>query len=247
MADDDPNDESILIELRSPAVVAQRCIILASILQRHGIDVDDRGDPYGAVFDLREWLRAENLWTECTAAEKVFFLRPPDARAPDDVASIVSTTEQLMTIAWALGSVSSLASGPSAELRSVLQDTPGPWAKTEPWNSSRSLRSEAEIVIMREFNDIWVWRFDVEPYRRSTQGRELMQLERAIRDVTRDAVSTGLLAAGKRGGFTIDGVPVEVMAPDEIDELQLIAEERLVTLNWICGFGDDWDSAPLDV
>lgn len=74
-----------------------------------------------------------------------------------------------------------------------------------------------------------------------------MELERVIREVTHDGASTGLLGTGNQGGFTVDGVPVEAMAADEIDELQLFAAERLVTLNWICGFGEDWDTIPIDV
>ena len=60
------NDDELDIELRSPAEVATRAIILASLIRRLSIEslADEAHDETlgGEVFDLRAWLQSQNLW-----------------------------------------------------------------------------------------------------------------------------------------------------------------------------------------
>jgi hypothetical protein len=247
MTEDDTQEASIEIELRSPETVARRCVILASIIQRFSIDATPQDDPYEVAFDLREWLRSERLWDEATPGEQAFFKRPPGRPEPEDDPDVALVAESLATIAWGLALLPSLAYNRLTRLASLIQEIPGPWESTSSWISKQTLRAEAEIARMRETHEVWHWRFEIEVDRRSSTGHELIEIENLIRTVTQEAVAADLLARGKEGGFTIDGVAVTALAASDIAEHQLLTQERLIALNWICGFGDDWDNVPIDI
>jgi hypothetical protein len=250
MSSVDNSDDYVEIELRSAATVARRCIILSSVVQRIGIDSSAlslvHGDPYGAAYDLREWLRTEGLWGDLTPREAAFLSRPPEELVPNAVKNATIQLESLAAVGWALSMASILSDGFASEITEVLSEVPDPWDKTAPWINSKSLRPESEIARIRERAELWEWRLAMEPYRRVLEGRELMDLERTIKDTMRDGAMAGMLAPGKKGGFTIKGVPVTRLDPYALEELHMLAEERLLALNWICGYGDDWDSVPLE-
>jgi hypothetical protein len=247
MSEDDVDDDSIDIELRSSDVVARRCIILAAILQRFLVDTSPQDDPMEAAFDLREWLRTESLWAEATPGEQAFFAHPqghPEPRGSLDVALVA---ESLAAVAWALDLLPSLSDDHPTELASLILELPSPWESTSSWSLKQTLRPESEIAKMRELHEVWNWRLEVELERRSSKGQDLIELDDLIRTVTHDAIAADLLAPGHSGGFTLDGVPVTAMPPDKIAEQQFLTQQRLTALNWICGFGDDWDNVPIDV
>jgi hypothetical protein len=129
----------------------------------------------------------------------------------------------------------------------LILELPGPWESTSAWRLKQTLRPESEIARMRELHEVWNWRLEVELERRSSKGQDLVELDDLIRTVTHDAIAADLLAPGNLGGFTLDGVAVTAMPPDKIAEQQLLTQQRLIALNWICGFGDDWDNVPIDV
>jgi hypothetical protein len=247
VTEDDAEADSIDIELRSPRTVARRCIILTTILRRFSIDATPHDDPNEAAFDFREWLRAEGLWDDATQGEQAFFMRPSDKPEPEGGLDLALSAESLSTIAWALGLLPSLADDHLAELSSLVDGIPAPWETTALWIAAQTLRPEAEIARMREFQEIWNWRYEIEFDRRSAKGRDLSETERVIHVVTHDAIAADLLPPGQNGGFTFNGVAVTAMDSPEIAGLQLLTQERLVALNWICGFGDGWDNVPVDV
>lgn len=247
MTEDDAEADSIDIELRLPQTVARRCIILATILRRFSIDATSQGDSHEAAFDLREWLRAEGLWDDATQGERAFFMRPPDRPEPEGGLDVALSAESLVTIAWAIGLLPSLSEEHLAELSSLVEEIPGPWETTAPWIAAQTRRPEGEIARMREFQEIWNWRYEIELDRRSAEGNELREIESVIQEVTHDAIAAELLFPGQNGGFTVNGVAVTAMASPEIADLQLLTQERLIALNWICGFGDGWDNVPVDV
>jgi len=247
VSDVDETGDEIEINLRPAVDVARRFIIVNSVIRRVVIDSNLDADALGLAFDLREWLRAEDLWNDATADEQAILSTPPGGFGPDDVADVSLHAEGLAILGWSLGMIEI----PTAEeLSKMLGDddlVPGPWQKTAPWIASQSMRSEPIIAFARELAELWSWRYQIEPFRRMAKGRELMEIERTIRDVTHEGTSTGLLEPGKKGGFQVGGIPVTQMDPFEIDELLVLQTERLMALNWICGYGEDWDSVPLEI
>jgi len=137
--------------------------------------------------------------------------------------------------------------GQSGELPALLTLVPTPWNKTEPWISRQSLRPEEQIISMRERAEVWAWRLEVESDRRKLRNGELQRLEETILVVAREGHEAGYLSYTDDSAFSVDAVPVSTMRTEDIEELRLITISRLKALNWVCGFGDDWYSVPLDV
>lgn len=247
MNDESTDADAVDINLRSAAEVARRMIIANAVIRRIGMDAHLADDAFAQAFDLREWLRAEGLWDDATAGEQAQLSERPGSFGPGDVSDLLWQAEGLATLAWTLGIVPRLSIGAPLDILAVVQDIPEPWEKTAPWISAQSLRSEGTIAAMRTLVELWFWRLDIEPERRVLEGRALMALERTIREVTHEAMTAGYLERGKHGGFVMDGVPVARMDPDFIDDAAMLEMERLMALNWVCGYGEDWDSVPLDV
>lgn len=247
MTDDGGLEEILDIELRPAAEVAARSIIIATMLRRLTLDLSPAHDAAGEVFDLREWLKAEGLWQQAMQDERAFLIRPANSANDDIDVDAALLAEDLKILDWALSPDRPLEEERTPNLVELLNDIPGPWDKTAPWVTARALKPLEVIAFLRERTEIWHWRLEVEPMRREMSGRDLMDLERTIRDVTRDGVSSGLLEGGKQGGFTLDGKPIAAAEITAVDDLLYLLEERLHVLNWLCGYGDDWDSVPLDI
>jgi hypothetical protein len=247
MSEHDEPSEEIDIALRPAEVVARRFIIVNSVVQRIVLDASPEGDVYGSAFDLREWLRNEGLWDETTREERAILTPPPGAFGPDILADLGLHAEGLATLAWALSLIERPLPDDLSQLLAREDAVPMPWAKIAPWVSTQALRPEALIALARELAELWSWRYEIEPIRRMAEGRELMEVERTIREVTHEASAAGLLEPGKKGGFTVRGTPVTRMDPIEIEEMAALQTERLMALNWICGYGEDWDSVPLEI
>ncbi len=251
MVDNGPADDEVEIELRSRDDVAKRGIVLLSTVQRIGIDTGPAfatpTERATAAFDLREWLRGEGLWGDLTPSESAFLGGSGGDTTLDFIAEQGSQAEAVAVMAWALGLLDTLSDLDYSDIEPVLSAVPSPWDAIAPWIESLTMRPEAQVARRREQAEIWEWRLSMEPYRRMLEGRELMDLEHTIRDVTRDGQSQGLLLPGKKGGFAVYGRPIPALDPIDVDELAAIANERLYALNWVCGYGDTWDDVPLEI
>jgi len=72
-------------------------------------------------------------------------------------------------------------------------------------------------------------------------------LNAAIRDVAAEGHVLGLLSKPRHNDFPARGRAYRRLAADAVADLGAVAEERLRALNWLCGFGPDWDDVPLDI
>ncbi len=252
----DPNvpaedDDEIDIALRSPAEVAERCIILAALIRRLSIEAlaETVADEHlaGEAFDIRSWIQTEGLWERLTGFEIAFLDRPVGLLEDADMAAMAWQVEGLVAVGWALGLTNLPDLGDLNSVESIVKSVPGPWAKIGPWLRSTSPQAEIEIARERDRAEILVWRIQIETPRRRATGLEERDYTRAIADVVREATSAGLMAEADQRDFSIGSRAVTAHDDEEIERLTALAEERLRALNWLCGFGDSWDRVALDV
>ncbi|HLL51115.1 MAG TPA: DUF4272 domain-containing protein [Thermomicrobiales bacterium] len=244
------DEESIDIQLRPPTVVAERCIVLASLVRRLWIEsslsVNDPGDWSAEAFDLREWLRAEGIWESLTPAEGDFLQRPAGDLAEDEIAVIAWQAEGLATLGWALRLTTLLPPGVLGDITAVVQAVPAPWDDTAAWTRSALLRSESEIATERDRAEIHEWRIAIEGPRRLSSKDERREYEAAIADVVREARMSRLLESDC-DDFVVGDRLIASFNDLDLERFSSLAEERLRALNWLCGFGTSWDEVPLDI
>jgi hypothetical protein len=203
-------------------------------------------DPAAAAFDLREWLRGENLWDVLTPDEVAFLAQPVGHEMPVAF-DTWSLGESLATLAWTLGLIASVEPHLAPDFATLIDAIPSPWDATSSWVASQRLRPELEIATERERAELWEWRLATEIARRAATAGELGQIESAIFDVTYEAEQTGLLGPRNVQGDYELWKAIGELEDEAIASSRLFAEHRLRALNWVCGFGDRWDSVPLDI
>ena len=97
------------------------------------------------------------------------------------------------------------------------------------------LRSEQELADERERMELWYWRGDTEIP------------DEDLAEVVAQVAAAGLIPIVD-GDFALsDGTSYVTLSEEDQDELNWVAEQRLRALNWVCGFGDSWETAPLDI
>lgn len=243
-------DDELDIELRPPAEVAARCIILACVIRRLSIEslaASGNDDALaGEAFDLSAWLRTENLWTGVEPAEAAFLTRPLGEVTDDEMATIAWQAEGLASLGWVLGLTEPSPVGDLSIVESVLTRLPAPWDSAAPWIAAAALRPEPAIVRERDRAELIEWRLGVESPRRLATGQDRADHDQAIAEVVSEATSAQL-AETSHGDLLITGTPVSSLDDEAIERLAALAEERLRALNWVCGFGDSWARVPLDV
>ncbi len=247
----EPDKDYLDIELRPAEMVARRCIVLAALLQLATFDLDGAGitndDPETAAFDLREWLRSQDLWRELTPTEAEYLARPIAQRSAAATPDPLSLGESFATLAWALGIVPAMDPLTAADIQDVIFQVPEPWESTQSWLHSQRLRPETEIVVQRESTELWEWRLSTELARRDAPERERAEIDASVSEVAGEGVAAGLLREDATHHDLEMWKTISQRTSDEITSHQAMAEQRLKALNWVCGFGETWDDVPLEV
>lgn len=243
------SEDELDIELRPVSDVARRAIVLSALTRRlwiESIAAANAAKHEAEAYDLRGWLRTEELWHELTAAEADVLERRPGELTEDEAAAIAWQSEALSTLGWALGLIDRLGAAYPSDVATAIRALPEPWDSIAPWVRERSLRPESEITGERDLAEVLEWRIAIEPARRVASGAQLAEYTTAIDDVTREVLAAGLLPAGE-ADLRVSNQPLTSYAAQDLEKLSGLAEERLRALNWLCGFGDSWDRVPLDV
>ncbi len=244
------DEHELDIELRLPAEVGERCIVLAAMIRRLSIEslAETEGDERlaGEAFDIRGWLQTEGLWSRLTAAEGAFLDRPVGGLDDDELAAVAWQIEGLVALGWALGLTELPDLGDLSLVEPVIRSVPNPWDQSASWLRSSVLLPEPDIARERDRAEILEWRIGLEVPRRSASGHEDRDFTRAIADVVSEAIAAGFASDVHDGDFTVVGKPVTTHAEADLERLAVLAEERLRALNWLCGFGNSWDDVPLD-
>lgn len=251
MAQDSDHEElaedELEINLRPADEIGRRLLILAAVAEHLSFaDGDDRGpdERASSTFDLREWLREEGVWPDLTQEEVLLLADGTRPGEEPDQFSVQETLEALGALAWALNLVPALAADVPANVEALIPSLPHPWDAIGTWLQGLELRSLDEIADGRETAELWTWRFLTEDDLRNAFDAEQEELRAIIREAEREGRAAGILP---RGGFRVQGRDISTLNLTERNTLLATSLARLQALNWVCGYGDRWDTVPLEI
>jgi hypothetical protein len=249
----DEEDETIEINLRSPAEVAARLLAVVALARRGFLEerpeevADDTAE--AERFDLRSWLAEEKLLEALYPDELDLLDSPVGSLEADDTAAATWSIEAAAALAWALDLIPSMPSyDQAADAERLIAALPAPWSRTTEFRSSARLREEESIAQERERAELWYDRADtywwllaaVEEAELATGGPNIIaDLEQELRDTASAAHAAGLIASPIGGDFPTTEGPYRDLLPHQVEELEAIAFHRSVALNWVCGLTDD--------
>lgn len=232
-------DDSVDIQPWPIMELIGRAVVLASVARRGTLEVESERDVFDLEtdrFDLVTWTRTE-LQNWVSDRELELLSRPVGELNDDDLAECDDALISSSTIAWALRAVPSdtlpLLQDGVAE-GEVLAWAPEPWDKVRTLQSAARLRSDEELAVERERWELWYWRA-------TDVGDDVDALAEVVEEVRESGVIPIV-----DGDFATDaGVPYSRLSQDDQDDVAWLSELRLHALNWTCGFGDSWETAPL--
>jgi hypothetical protein len=244
----DLSDDEIDIEIRPARNVAARAIVLATVLRRVALEsTASAADATAEGFDLREWLRGQDLLHDVSPLEQALLERPVGSISESEIATWSWQGMALAAIAWALRIIDLGPPDTEPDVRLALATIPSPWDTTAEWLRDARLRTDGAIAAERERVEIWHWRATAEDVRRAARAGEQDEVTSAIAQVVAETVAAGVIPDVCGDDFTLWGEFVHDLSADALDELQMATGEQLRALNWLCGFGRSWDEVPLDV
>lgn len=243
----DGSDDEGFIDIQPWPVqeLVGRLVCLTSLGRRGAIEAEATGDLFEAEtdrFDLQAWAELElGPWLSTTEAR---ILRTPvSGLSDDDLAACADALSASCAIGWAVrvlpDTTLRVALDNADELR-VLEWSPGPWRKVREITRQVRLRSDQELADEREKWDIVVWRLSL-----FQDANDDAVDQAALVDVLAEVTELGKLRTDGTDLVTADGAPFSAFAEEELAKLEHHAALRLRALNWVCGLGQDWDSAPL--
>lgn len=243
----EPSGEDDFIDIRPwpVQVLVGRLVSLVTLGRRGILEAQETDDLFEAEtdrFDLESWAALE-LQTALAPDEARILRIPVSSLNDDDLAACADALLAAAAIGWALRVIPTrtltIPVDPDDEQR-ILEWSPKPWTRVRPIARSVRLRGDEELAHEREKWDIITWRLSL------FQDPADMQNDcAALKETIAEASAIGMLRSDGTDFLTDAGVSLTEMSDDELSEIDHLARIRLRTLNWVCGFGEDWDSAPL--
>lgn len=246
-------DDELEIALRSREVIAARLVILASVVRRAALELPldvavASGDtPEGERFDLQVALAEPPYADQITPAERQFL-----------TAALGAAGERAaLAEAWRLEAVAAIASlvlpdaflgepWEPADPGPLLARIPEPLSDLRAFADSLQLPSDEGAAMARECAELWAWRTAIDEDLRTLTGGRLAELRDILTDTVAEAASAGLLPEDGRD-FLVGGAEFSSLDAETKALVSEISLQRLTAFNWLCGFGETWDSVPLDL
>lgn len=216
-----------------------RAVALTSVAQRGLIEVDDDNDVFTREtdrFELSTWARTE-LTNWITDYELAILNTPIGNLTEEQMLLADEALYAAGAVAWALRTVpDEYMPTPDSDKfnTSVLAWAPGPWDQVRKLQKQVRLRSDEDLAGERERMELWYWR--------GSNDISAGELAEVVAEI--DAADLMPTVSGDLG---VEGVAFGDLPADDRDEITWIAEQRLRALNWVCGFGDSWETAPLEI
>lgn len=237
--------------LRSANDVAWRALALGAALFRALLERAEQADSdperrranERIMLNFMVWMAGQKISRRQSPAETRAFavvLGRWDLRQSN---ALIWRAEALGALLWALGSQDSIPGYDQPFDASALMAQIPIFDLVEPFVTGAALRPEAEIRQAREIAEIWHWRArlallpgeiatEEDPLHLARSGAQVLAEEGLIEPLG--------------GDFPAFGKPYHQISESEGDTAYGIARERHHALNWLCGYGADWDSTPTD-
>lgn len=233
------DDDSIDIQPWPVMELIGRSVILATLARRGMLDIERERDIFDLEtdrFDLSTWARTElQNWIE--EREVIILGKPVGELNEDEISRCDDALIGASTIAWAIRAVESdelpLPQDGTAE-EETLAWAPMPWMKVRQLQSRARIRSDENLARERERWELWYWRVFDAPEDPAT-----------LANVVAEVRDSGLIPVVEDDFATDAGIPYSSLPEEDLLDIAWLAELRLRTLNWVCGFGRSWESAPL--
>lgn len=244
---DEPDIEDEYVDIRPwpiPILVG-RLVSLTAVGRRGMIEAREGSDHFEAEtdrFELHSWAALE-LQSALSATEARILGLAVSELSDDDLSECADALIAATAIAWSLRVVPAptlaLPPDPQDQQR-VLEWAPVPWTKVRSITRSMRIRSDEELAREREKWEVVVWRTTL-----FQDETDHVTDRTALAEAIAEASDGGLLASDGTDFTTEAGVPFQRLSDDALSEIEHIARVCLRTLNWVCGLGEDSDTAPL--
>ena len=132
------DQDEIDVELRTPAELRARILILAAVLRRLALEQappDEEGESLADAFDERAWLRDQGLERELTPRESALLSSPLGSFAAEAIVEASWQGEALVALAWALGILDMPPADATSDPRPIIDLVPRPWDTVHGWMS----------------------------------------------------------------------------------------------------------------
>lgn len=217
-----------------------RAVALTSVAKRGMLEVDEGNDVFSAEtdrFELSTWARTE-LSNWITDAELALLNTPIGDLEEEQMLLADEALYAAGAVAWALRTVD-IERLPfpdnDAFNATVMAWAPGPWDKVRNLQKRVRLRSDEELATERERMELWHWRANGE-----IPADDLAEVVAEVFEAELIPIVDGDFA-------TDEGFAFGALGEEERDDIAWIAAQRLRALNWVCGFGDSWETAPIEL
>lgn len=239
------DDDAVEINLRQSDEVAARLLVLVALARRGFLELrpdliaDDT--PEAERFDLVSWLAEEKLLGSLTPEELALIEAPVGQPTPDDTLDATWRIEDAVVLAWALDLIPCIPPYDEAtDAAGVIDALPPPWSRTTEFRTAARLREESTIAQAREQAEVWSDRADIYWWHHETNEVGVEPDPRQlVSDLTTEAFAAGLIGHPLAGDFPTRDGTYRDLAPETVEQLQMIASRRSLSLNWLCGLSKD--------
>lgn len=233
------DDDSIDIQPWPVIELIGRGVTLATVARRGILEVDTERDEFDLEtdrFDISTWARTE-LQNWISDDELRILNASIGELSDDDLSTCDDALVAATAIAWTVRAVAvSRLPLPEDDAinEQILRWAPEPWNKVRSLQPRARLRPDDELAAERERWELWYWR--------ATDGVDDPD---AIAEVVKEVRESGLIPIVD-GDFANDvGIPFTRLSAEAQDDVTWLSGIRLRALNWACGFGENWETAPL--
>lgn len=239
------DDEFIDVRPWPPVELVGQLVVHVALGRRGLVEDDQEADVFEREtdrFELDAWAKLE--LASWLAADDAKILAAPignlsgrQAERCDDALIVASS------IGWAIRVVPArtlpLATDGGPE-QAVLDWAPGPWTPVRNVVKAIRVRSDEQLAAERERWELVAWRCSL------FEDEATIDVDRAALEETLAELAASALVATDGQDFILeDGTMFSELGVDELGQIANEAELRLKTLNWVCGFGEAPQSAPL--
>lgn len=229
--------------------IALRSLSLGGYIVRGELDISVRNqenkDFLKSANELVEllysWMKKEDLLNYLTSEELESFSKPLGKWDNIEIIKSIWKNESLGTLLWALSLTPQIPPYDNLFVPEKLIENLTLFRSKEYFLERVELRSEEEIKRERNIAEYWFWRLQVFDMEKRNEGiSEKINLKEIISSVTEKAYLNGYLPQPIDGDFPIFGKPFRDITLDEYLIISYIIVERYNTLNWICGYGENY-------